>query len=61
MEFIRDITEFIFLRDEPQRSDVIFLPGGSVPEQPEYAAKLYREGLLHILLPDGLGVFRKKR
>lgn len=53
MEFIRDITEFIFLRDEPQRSDVIFLPGGSVPEQPEYAAKLYREGFAEWVFPSG--------
>ena len=42
MEFIRDITEFIFLRDEPQRS-----------EQPEYAAKLYREGFAEWVFPSG--------
>lgn len=53
MEFIQDITEFIFLRDEPRKSDVIFLPGGSVPEQPEYAAKLYREGFAKWVFPAG--------
>lgn len=41
---ITDISNYIFVSDAPEKSDVIFLPGGSHPEQPEYAAELYRKG-----------------
>jgi len=37
----------------PQNADAIFLPGGSHPEQPEYAAKLYRDGYAPLLIPSG--------
>ena len=33
--------------------DAIFLPGGSHPEQPEYAAELYRKGYAKWLIPSG--------
>ena len=39
---ISDISSYIFVSDELQKADAIFLPGGSHPEQPEYAAQLYR-------------------
>ncbi len=42
MEIITDISNFIFVSDEPEKADAIFLPGGSHPELPEYAAELYR-------------------
>lgn len=50
---IADITNFIFLSDEPEKADAIFLPGGSHPEQPEYAAKLYHMGFAKWLVPSG--------
>lgn len=50
---INDITNFIFVEDKPQKVDAIFLPGGSHPEQPEYAAKLYRNGYAKRLIPSG--------
>ncbi len=50
---ITDISEFIFVADLPRKSDAIFLPGGSHPEQPEYAAKLYKEGYAEYLVPSG--------
>lgn len=50
---IDDITEFIFVSDEPEKSDAIFLPGGSHPYQPEYAAKLYKEGFAKWIIPSG--------
>ena len=50
---INDITNFIFVEDEPQKVDAIFLPGGSHPEQPEYAAELYRKGYAKWLIPSG--------
>ena len=56
---ITDITDFIFVEDEPQKVDAIFLPGGSHPEQPEYAAELYKQGLVPIFIVSG-GVSVKK-
>lgn len=50
---IADITDFIFLSDEPAPADAIFLPGGSHPAQPEYAARLYHQGLARWLVPSG--------
>jgi len=50
---INDITNFVFVEDKPQKVDAIFLPGGSHPEQPEYAAELYRKGYAKRLIPSG--------
>ena len=52
-KIIADITNFIFVEDKPQKVDAIFLPGGSHPEQPEYAAKLYLKGYAKWLVPSG--------
>ncbi len=58
-QIITDITNFIFIKNEPRRVDAIFLPGGSHPEQPEYAAELYKNGFAPILISSG-GVSVKK-
>ncbi len=58
-KFIADISDFIFVSDTPQKVDAIFLPGGSHPEQPEYAAKLYQDGYAKWLVPSG-GISVKK-
>ena len=50
---IADITNFIFVSDEPEQADAIFLPGGSFPEPPEYASELYRQGYAKWLIPSG--------
>ena len=50
---IDEITDFIFVSDKPEKSDIIFLPGGSYPAVPEYGAKLYREGYAPLLMPSG--------
>ena len=50
---INDIGNFIFVSDEPEKADVIFLPGGSHPEQPEYASELYHQGYAKWLIPSG--------
>ncbi len=50
---ISDISDFIFISDEPRAVDAIFLPGGSHPEQPEYAAVLYKQGLAKYIMPSG--------
>lgn len=50
---ITDISNYIFVADEPEKVDAIFLPGGSHPEQPEYAAELYHKGYAKWLIPSG--------
>lgn len=50
---IADISDFIFISDTPIKSDAIFLPGGSYPEQAEYAAELYKRGFAPVLIPSG--------
>ena len=50
---INDITNFIFVSDAVEKADAIFLPGGSHPEQPEYAAELYHKGYAKWLIPSG--------
>ena len=52
-KIISDISDYIFVCDEPTKVDAIFLPGGSHPELPEYAAKLYRDGYAEWLIPSG--------
>ena len=50
---IDDITNFIFVEDKPEKADIILLPGGSFPEQGEYAVKLYKDGFADKFLPSG--------
>lgn len=50
---IADISNFIFVSDEPEKADAIFLPGGSHSEMPEYAAELYHKGYAKWLIPSG--------
>ena len=50
---ITDISNYIFVSDAVQEVDAIFLPGGSHPEQPEYAAQLYQMGYAKWLIPAG--------
>ena len=50
---ITDISNYIFVFDNPEASDAIFLPGGMHPQQPEYAAKLYHQGYAQWLIPSG--------
>ena len=59
-KIIADISNFIFVSDTPRKVDAIFLPGGSHPEQPEYAAELYKRGFTPICIVSG-GVSVKKQ
>lgn len=52
-KIIDDITDFIFVSDKAEKSDIMFLPGGSFPSQGEYAAELYREGYADLIMPSG--------
>ena len=44
MKFLRDITEFIFLEDLPEKADLIIVPGNTWPQPARRAAALYHEG-----------------
>lgn len=52
-KFLNQITEFIFVEDKPEKSDVIFIPGSGFPQLAEEAAKLYYQGLVPYILPSG--------
>lgn len=56
---ITDISNYIFVSDIPEKSDIIFLPGGSHPEPPEYAASLYHHGYAKWIIPSG-GISAKR-
>ncbi len=51
--FIKDTTEYIFLKDEPVISDVIFIPGSMCYLLPEKAAELYKAGYARYVIPSG--------
>ena len=50
---VADITEFIFMQDDPKPSDVILIPGTSKSAITEKAAELYCAGLARYVLPSG--------
>lgn len=51
--FFDCITDFIFLENEPERADVIFVPGGNYPESARRAADLFSHGYAPWILPSG--------
>lgn len=51
---INDITNFIFLKDTPEKSDIIFVPGTSKSAPTEKAADLYHLGYAKYILPSGM-------
>ena len=53
LEWIEDITHFIFLEDSPEPADILFVPGNGHAEPSERAARLYREGYAPLILPSG--------
>lgn len=53
LEWIEDITRFIFLEDELKPADIVFIPGNGHAEPSELAARLYREGYAPLVLPSG--------
>ena len=53
LQWIQDITNFIFLSDKPQPADIIFIPGNGHAGPSELAAQLYRKGYAPRILPSG--------
>ena len=53
MSFVEEYTRFIFLEDEPEKADVIFLPGSDQGELAKQAAKLWKSGYAPYIIPSG--------
>ena len=53
MKFLRDITEFIFLEDLPEKADLIIVPGNTWPHPARRAAALYHEGMAPYIVVSG--------
>uniref|UniRef100_UPI004055C45C YdcF family protein n=1 Tax=Agathobacter sp. TaxID=2021311 RepID=UPI004055C45C len=53
MSFVDEYTNFIFLEDEPEKADIIFVPGSDEGGLAVRAAKLWKEGFAPIILPSG--------
>lgn len=52
-KFLEEMTNFIFLEDEPRKADVIFVPGSEEGALAKTAAKLYLEGFAPLIIPSG--------
>ena len=52
-EFLNQIGDFIFAEDEPEKADIIFIPGNGYPQMAERAAELYLNGYARYILPSG--------
>lgn len=52
-DFIRAVTEFIFVEDAPERADVILIPGSRKTEHAIRAAELFCAGYAPYVLPSG--------
>lgn len=52
-QYLKDITEFIFMEDEPQPGEVIFVPGSGYPQIACQAARLWKAGLAPLIVVSG--------
>lgn len=50
---VKDIGDFIFVEDAPQKCNVIITVGGSFPQIAEKAAELYKSGFADYVLAGG--------
>ncbi len=53
MRIVKEISDFIFIEDKPEKADAILIPGGAYPQLPEMAARLWREGYAEYVVPTG--------
>ena len=52
-EFLKNTEDFVFAENNPEKADIIFVPGNGFPEMAEKAAGLYKEGYAPWILPSG--------
>lgn len=50
---VKDIGDFIFVEDKPQKCNIIITVGGSFPQIAEKAAELYKSGFADYVLAGG--------
>lgn len=53
LSFREKVTQYIFAEDEPEKADIIWIPGNAYPENAERAAWLYKQGFAPYILPSG--------
>ncbi len=53
LSFREQVTQYIFVEDQPEPADIIWIPGNAYPQNAECAANLYRKGLAPYILPSG--------
>lgn len=53
MKFYDYMTDFIFVEHQPEKADIIFVPGGNYPDSARYATQLYKEGWAPYVMPSG--------
>ena len=53
MSFVDVYTDFIFIENQPEQADMIFLPGSAEGALPVRAAQLWKEGYAPLVLPSG--------
>ena len=53
MKYLKDITEFIFLEDSPEKADIIIVPGNTWPQPARRAAALYQAGMAPLIVVSG--------
>ncbi|MGN1029455.1 MAG: YdcF family protein [Bacilli bacterium] len=53
LRYLKDISNFVFIKDDLEEADIIFIPGGSYPEVAEEAAKLWKNEYSNLILPSG--------
>lgn len=51
--FLKNFTDFIFLEEQPEKADMIFVPGNGYPQMAERAADLWKNGYAPWILPSG--------
>jgi uncharacterized SAM-binding protein YcdF (DUF218 family) len=52
-DYIRALSDFVFVEDEPKPADIIFVPGSASKEHAVYAAKLWKAGFAPLIMPSG--------
>lgn len=50
---LKDMTDFIFLENEPEKSDIIFIPGSGYGALSLTASDLWKRGFAPYILPSG--------
>ncbi|MCD8363451.1 MAG: YdcF family protein [Lachnospiraceae bacterium] len=53
MSFVDVYTDFIFTEDEPEKADIIFIPGSDEGALAQRGAALWRDGFAPLILPSG--------